>query len=372
MFYLTYSAIYISSLGHASLIGYFNKKIIGYACRNIYCKQCKMERPKEHDCRKNHDGSSKSMEAEMAVELVLKNNNLVRANCLIKTLIGDDDSSSIAALRRLSPYAIIKWSDFNHVSKTFNSKLYDMKLNASLREYFSKVFTISVKKNQGDELKVKVALESIIPHAFGEHQNCGSFCTPQDDGTHKYKYFRDGKHLTDLNLRERLEKIIQPFIKSAPQIAQCASSQANESFNNTVISKHPKTIFYGGSESHCVRVAIAVCQKNLGLTFISHLNEELNLSPGKFTTNFRKRKQDSRFREIEKKKTIPKKKRRLILKKARSSRNVITTNREGLSYQSGSGYLNTSDLIDETLINGYFKWLFSQFRVFFISNYYIV
>ena len=157
----------------------------------------------------------------MAVELVMKNDDLVRAKCRIKTLIGDDDSSSIAALRRLSPYAIVKWSDFNHVSKTFNSKLYDMKLNATLREYFSKVFTISVKKNQGDELKVKAALENIIPHTFGEHENCGSFCTLEDDGTHKYKYFKDGKCLTDLNLRERLEKIIQPFIKSAPQKARC-------------------------------------------------------------------------------------------------------------------------------------------------------
>ena len=274
--------------------------MIGYACCNIYCKQCKIKKIKKHDCRKNHGGSSKSMETDMAVELVLKNDDLVRAKCRIKTLIGDDDSSSIAALKRLSPYAIRKWSDFNHVSKTFNSKLYDMKLNATLREYFFKVFNISVKKNQGDELKVKVALENIIPHAFGERENCGPFCTLEDDGTHKYKYFKDGKCSTDLSLRERLEKIIQPFIKSTPQIAHCASSQANESFNNTVISKHPKSIFYGGSESHCLRVSIAVCQKNLGHTFIVDLNKKLNLSPGSFSTKFRKRMQDCRLREIEK------------------------------------------------------------------------
>ena len=98
----------------------------------------------------------------MVVELVLKNDNLARGKCRIKTLIGDNDSSFIAAVRWLSPYAITKWSDFNHVSKTFNSKLYDMKLNATLREYFFKVFTLSVKKNKGDELKVKVALENTI------------------------------------------------------------------------------------------------------------------------------------------------------------------------------------------------------------------
>lgn len=223
-----------------------------------------------------------------------------------------------------------------------------------------------MKKNQGDELKVKLALENIIPHAFGEHENCGSFCTLEDGGTHTYKYFKiyktykyfkDGKCLTDLSLRERLERIIQPFIKSAPQITHCASSQANESFNNTVISKHPKSIFYGGSESHCLRVSIIVCQKNFGHTFIIDLNKELHLSPGSFTRKFRKRKQDCRLREIEKKKTIPCK-RRLFLKKERSSKNYVTENREGFSYQSGCGYLNTSDLIDETFLIGYYQQIF--------------
>ena len=40
--------------------------------------------------------SSKFMEADMAVDLVLKIDDLVRAKCRIKTLIGDDDSSSIS------------------------------------------------------------------------------------------------------------------------------------------------------------------------------------------------------------------------------------------------------------------------------------
>ena len=129
-----------------------------------------------HTCKRNHSGSSKSMEADMAVEAILKNEYLVKLNCRIKIVIGDDDSSAIAALRRLSPYSIIKWSDFNHVKKTFNTKLYEIKLNAKLREYFSKVFALAIKQNQGDEIKVKVALQNIIPHAFGDHKNCGSFC----------------------------------------------------------------------------------------------------------------------------------------------------------------------------------------------------
>lgn len=160
--------------------------------------------------------------------------------------------------------------------------------------------------------------------------------------------------MNDISLRERLEKIINPFINSASQLAPCASSQANESFNYTVTTKHPKAQFYGGSESHCFSVALSVCQKNLGYPYIVHLNLQLDLSPGKHTERFRKRKQDICLYEAEKKKTIPTKRKRLEMKKERSHKNASTESREGVSYQSGSGYLNTSDLLDEVVIAGHY------------------
>ncbi|XP_058804476.1 uncharacterized protein LOC131671778 [Phymastichus coffea] len=285
----------------------------------------------------------------MAVELILKNYNLVNNKCRIKTVIGDDDSSAVAALRRLSPYAITKWSDYNHVKKTFNSKLYDIKLNPTLREYFSKSFALAIKQNQGNADKVKKSLENIIPHGFGEHDNCGSFCNKKDESS-TYTYFKNGEPLSNNALREKLEKIIQPFINSSSQIAPCASSQVNESFNNIVCSKHPKSRFYGGSESHCYRVTLAVCQKNIGYEFPVEVNKILNLSPGKHTSNYRKKKQLHESEIRSRNSTVPAKKRRLELKRERSAKNSVIENKEGLSYESGSGYLNTSDLIDETSI----------------------
>ncbi|XP_058810185.1 uncharacterized protein LOC131675276 [Phymastichus coffea] len=287
--------------------------------------------------------------SDMAVELILKNDNLVNNKCRIKTVIGDDDSSAVAALRRLSPYAITKWSDYNHVKKTFNSKLYDIKLNPTLTEYFSKSFALAIKQNQGNADKVKKSLENIIPHGFGEHDNCGSFCNKKDESS-TYTYFKNGEPLSNNALREKLEKIIQPFINSSSQIAPCASSQVNESFNNIVCSKHPKSRFYGGSESHCYRVALAVCQKNIGYEFPVEVNKILNLSPGKHISNYRKKKQLHESEIRSRNSTVPAKKRRLELKRERSAKNSVIENKEGLSYESGSGYLNTSDLIDETSI----------------------
>ena len=162
---------------------------------------------------------------------------------------------------------------------------------------------------------MRFAFENIIPHAFGNHQNCGSFFTKTEKNEHVYRYFKDGQCLTDLNIKNKLEKIIQPFINHSAQIAPCSSRQSNESFNNIVCSKHPKSAFYGGSESHAYRVGLAVCQKNRGCEFVVHLNIILNLSPEKHTERFRKRKRELFKKEAAKKKTISAKKRRLILKK---------------------------------------------------------
>ncbi|XP_066583761.1 uncharacterized protein [Prorops nasuta] len=283
--------------GHGSLMGYYSKKVLAYATRNICCKNA--------------------------------NKNMVQ------NIIGDDHSSSIAALRRLSPYVIQKWSDLNHVAKTFNSKLYEMKLSATLRDYCIKVFALAVKQNKGSDIK---------------HNNCGPYCEKDDKNIHIFKYFKDGKCLTDFNLQDKLDKIIKPFINYAPQIAQCASSQSNESFNNTICSKHLKSSFYGDSESHCYRVGIAVCQRNLGYGFILELLIKLGLSPGKHTRKYRIRKYNKYCYEAEKKRNISTKRRRLFLKKDRSSKSFSLANCEGVSYESGCVYLNTSELIDEVII----------------------
>lgn len=44
------------------------------------------------------------------------------------------------------------------------------------------------------------------------------------------------------------------------------STQPNESLNNTVASKTPKSTLYSGSESNDFRVAAAVAQKKFGLS----------------------------------------------------------------------------------------------------------
>ena len=66
--------------------------VLDYATRNKRCKKYETTEkegstPQRHDCRKNYDGSAKSMEPDVAVEL------FKRAPPTLKyaAMIGDDD-----------------------------------------------------------------------------------------------------------------------------------------------------------------------------------------------------------------------------------------------------------------------------------------
>ena len=66
---------------------------------------------KDHDCRVNWGGSSKGMESSVAVEML----NIIKDNSFqISTLIGDDDSTTMAMVRQQVEHSVEKWSDTNH------------------------------------------------------------------------------------------------------------------------------------------------------------------------------------------------------------------------------------------------------------------
>ena len=79
-------------------------KIIHFETRNTTCRICESvyksgKRPDTHDCRKNHTGTSKSMEAGAAAEIY----EHAKACCIrYSTFIGDEDSTTIARVRQVA------------------------------------------------------------------------------------------------------------------------------------------------------------------------------------------------------------------------------------------------------------------------------
>ena len=75
----------------------------------------------------------------------------------------------------------------------------------------------------------------------GDHSDCGDWCKFKDDPGRKFLSLPYGKPLTDPALRKALCTFMDQYIKKADQLSALGSSQANESFNNMVASKAPKS-----------------------------------------------------------------------------------------------------------------------------------
>lgn len=63
-----------SLTGHGAIMGSKTKKVLDFSCSNKLCRICEVARsngkePVTHDCRQNHEGSSKSMEVKVGVRL---------------------------------------------------------------------------------------------------------------------------------------------------------------------------------------------------------------------------------------------------------------------------------------------------------------
>lgn len=138
-------------------------------------------------------------------------------------------------------------------------------------------------------------------------------------------------------------------------MAPCASTQANEAFNHTVASKHPKSCHYASSESFPFRVAAAACQNNIGVSYVLDVNKKLQFSPGKHTEKFRIKKAELVVLLSEKLKTPEVKRRRLFKKRERQAKSNAINNREGITYQTGIGFCQIPDLVQ--LNAGKFKIL---------------
>ena len=152
-----------SLTGHGAIMGSKTKQIISFASANKFCRICdnaksKGIQPAKHDCRVNHKGSSKSMEAQVGVKLFSEAPNY---GVKYSVFIGDDDSSMIAKIREEVDYNVEKWSDTTHATRTLENHLHKISkeqkscpgestLSPKVIEYFKKCFSYSVNQNKGD------------------------------------------------------------------------------------------------------------------------------------------------------------------------------------------------------------------------------
>ena len=334
----------LTGFGHA--IGVKSGGIIGYGTRTKKCTTCDVaekenRKPAAHDCRRNWEKSSKAMEPDIAVQLATEAKE--SASIRFATVIGDDDCSTIKKLREEVDGDIEKWSDITHAKRSVGSHLYAIKkdhkiLTANVIKNFEKAFAYAVRQNKDHAEGLKEALGAIVPHNFGDHGQCGDWCKAKDNPDYRHNSLPNGKPLTGEATRAALTKIFDTFAGNAEKLAPMGSSQRNEAFNNTVLSKLPKTRYYGGSESNDFRIAAAVCQKNIGRSYVSQVMHSADLSPGKHTAQFAERQSAAARRQLDFKSSPANKLRRNELKASRSSQQGVAELREGRTYETGLTY----------------------------------
>ena len=244
-----------SRTGQGTMVGLETGKCIDYATKNTYCRNCveadKMGvNPKPYDCRVNHAGSAKAMEASIAVELCQKEK--------YKVLIGDDDSTVFARVRSEVDVNLEKWSDINHATCTLAKTLYEGNLkdlganndriNDQIIEHINTCFSYVVyQKKKNNAIGIMKGIGAIVPHSFGDHSNCGDWCKySKDPDGYQHSTLPGGRDLQGDGLKRFLNDVLQPFAREdiAKKLAPLGSTQRIECINSVIGSNNPKKRFY--------------------------------------------------------------------------------------------------------------------------------
>ncbi|KAF4514002.1 UNVERIFIED_CONTAM: hypothetical protein B566_EDAN018654 [Ephemera danica] len=284
---------YDSQTGTSSLIGHHSGKIIAYQLMSVTCRQCeKKQQPcMLPTCRRNHEGSAKSMEAAAAV-LMCNSDTLKKANICVGTLVGDEDSCTAKRIRDEFGGKIERASDLMHSQKSLGRALYKIRdqhkeMTTKVIGHFKAMFGTAIKKNKGNVEAVRKNILAIPEHAFGNHSQCSDWCDyAANPETYHSKYFQ-GLGNTQCPLYMEVKKVFVRLSNFSSQLAPCGSTQNNESFNMIVASKAPKARHYGSSASLSYRLDAAASQKNLGVKYIQEVNKTLLISPGETGNMYR-------------------------------------------------------------------------------------
>ncbi|KAK2578739.1 hypothetical protein KPH14_012590 [Odynerus spinipes] len=248
---------YDSLNGYSAIIGALSGRVLDYTTRNRKCRACDLGLGKDvHDCRMNFHGSAKAMEADAAVELITQSKILTEKNVEVGVFIGDDDSSSIRAVRNATDRIIVKQSDRNHASKGVRNVLYKTAndknvkgMSADAIKYLHRCYTYAVAQNQGNSTALAASLRNIPYHAYDQHDNCGKWCGFKKDPKNYQHSNILNKSFKNPRLFEELKSIFDRLSANADKFAVTASSQANESLNAVMARKAPKALCYSLSES---------------------------------------------------------------------------------------------------------------------------
>lgn len=216
---------YDSLNGFCVIIGLKSGKVLDFCTKNRKCKKCDFEKKSgtkiAHDCRLNHFGSAKSMEAEGAVQLVARSIILKNGDVQVGVFIGDNDATCMHALEENVEHRIVKQSDLNHTKKGVGNMLYKIKENKNADEdgelthdvisHLKDSFAVIIKKNKNNIDDMVRDLKNLPFHVFDRHDNCGPFRNFKQD----QENYDNSRHLQNEKLFNHIKDLFYKLANSA-------------------------------------------------------------------------------------------------------------------------------------------------------------
>ena len=160
------------------------------------------------------------MEPQAAVDLFKRS---LKSNVKLSVYTGDYDSTTAAHIKEKGPYPVEKWTDIVHAKRSPSMRLYNLArrgkfanssvLSQKVVSYLVKCFSYCITQNIGYPSALQQELNSIVPHAFGDHECCNeSWCrAKQDPINYKHSDLPFGKDLFGDQLRKSIQAIFDEY-----------------------------------------------------------------------------------------------------------------------------------------------------------------
>ena len=306
--------------------------LVAYDIKSKICNVCSWHENKDvpvrdHTCLKNHVSASGGMEPLAILDMTVDLYN--RKNCVVNTVVTDDDSSIKAKLKwsnedymknnktttqpthtTMSGRVVPRpdkgglpgfipepsfLADPNHRKKTLKGALYGtLKKKKAERFGLTKVDVIRVTNNFAYMMRglhqlpstddFEDAGKAVLEHHFDCHDYCrSSFCkrmsmTQEERDADTDKIYRC--KTKDSKLYSFLKDLLERFVSKDKllEVGHGMDTQVNESLNNSIAWLAPKNKTYAGSQSLTNRVCIAIGIQSLGsLHYFTRLLEDLGI-----------------------------------------------------------------------------------------------
>jgi hypothetical protein len=315
---------HVSKNAVATITSFDTGKVIDVEVLSKYCHKCALKKTPVHECSMNYQGSSGGMETVAAIEMFHRSENT--RGVRYTKFLGDGDSSAFGQVMASKPYKdveISKLECIGHIQKRMGCRLRKLKakysgqtlsdgkpikganrLTDSLIDKFQDYYGKAIRNNCDNVDKMVKSVWAIWFHRLSTDENpqhalcdkdwCGYLKAKAAKAQYKHKPTPEAIMLTikpifkDLANKELLRKCLHG-----------KTQNCNESFNNVIWSRVPKTNFVG-KKMLKLGVWDAVCTYNDGAISRLHVLKECGVSDvGKNTVAAMKAVDELRVKKAE-------------------------------------------------------------------------